>query len=76
MIAKKYKMDCVSIYYPFASKLYKKMAEKDGVKFVVWTVNKPKTIERFEKMGVDGIMTDDPNLFKSAPAKNCSACQK
>lgn len=77
MIAKKYKMDCISIYYPFASHLYRKMAEKQGIKFVVWTVNKPKTIDRFEnKLKVDGIMTDDPNLFKAAPEKKCSACQK
>jgi glycerophosphoryl diester phosphodiesterase len=65
--AKKYKMDCVSIYYPFATPLYRKLAEKNGFKFVVWTVDKEKQIKYFEnKLHVDGIMTDDPNLFKSA----------
>ena len=76
MTAKKYKMDCVSIYYPFASKLYLKMAQKHGIKFVVWTVDKAKTIERFEKMGVDGIMTDDPNLFKQVSGTKCKSCGK
>jgi glycerophosphoryl diester phosphodiesterase len=76
MTAKKYKMDCISIYYPFASSLYNKMAQKHGIKFVVWTVDDAKKIEKFEKMGVDGVMTDDPNLFKQVSAPKCKACGK
>jgi len=63
--AKKYKMDCVSLYYPFANRLEIKRAERAGFKVVVWTVNKSNKIKYFQdKLKVDGIMTDDPNLFK------------
>ena len=72
MIAKKYKMDCISIYYPFASKLYLKMAQKNGFKFVVWTVDDEQHIIKFrDKLKVDGIMTDDPNLLKKTAQTDC-----
>jgi len=65
--AKKYKMDCVSLYYPFANPLEVRRARKAGFKVVVWTVDKANQIKYFEnKLKVDGIMTDDPNLFKAA----------
>ena len=51
-------------------------ARKDGFKFVVWTVDDEKHIEKFQnQFKVDGIMTDDPALFKSVPEKSCG-CQK
>ena len=34
-----------------------------GMQIIPWTVNDKKEIERFKKMGVDGIITDYPNLF-------------
>ena len=34
-----------------------------NMKIIPWTVNDKKEIERFKKMGVDGIITDYPNLF-------------
>ena len=30
----------------------------------VWTVNSPKQFHRFQALGVDGVFTDYPNLFK------------
>jgi len=63
--AKKYNLDCVSLFYPFANSWEVERAKKAGFKVVVWTVNKPKLIKRFEeKRKVDGIMTDDPRLFE------------
>ena len=35
-----------------------------NMKIIPWTVNDKKEIERFKKMGVDGIITDYPNLFE------------
>lgn len=34
-----------------------------GVKLIPWTVNRKEDIERLKAMGVDGIITDYPNLF-------------
>lgn len=34
-----------------------------GVKVLPWTVNDVAEIERLKKMGVDGVITDYPNLF-------------
>ncbi len=34
-----------------------------NMKIIPWTVNDKKEIEKFKKMGVDGIITDYPNLF-------------
>ena len=34
------------------------------MKFVPWTVNTLEDMKAFKQMGVDGIITDYPNLFK------------
>jgi glycerophosphoryl diester phosphodiesterase len=34
-----------------------------NMKIIPWTVNEKNKIEEFKKMGVDGIITDYPNLF-------------
>lgn len=34
-----------------------------GMKIIPWTVNDKQKIDEFKKMGVDGIITDYPNLF-------------
>ena len=43
-------------------KLVKQVHDK-GMKIIPWTVNDKKTINKLRKMGVDGIITDYPNLF-------------
>lgn len=40
-----------------------KQCRAKGMKIIPWTVNDKKKIKKFEKMGVDGIITDYPNLF-------------
>ena len=44
-------------------KLVKQCHDK-GMKIVPWTVNDTKQIKKLKKMGVDGIITDYPDLFK------------
>ncbi len=44
-------------------KLVKQCHDK-GMKIVPWTVNDKKQISKLKKMGVDGIITDYPDLFK------------
>lgn len=40
-----------------------KECKSKNVKLIPWTVNDPLTIQKFIKMGVDGIISDYPNLF-------------
>jgi len=70
--ARKYKLDSIALYHPFARPRYVKKAKKDGFKVMVWTVNNAKSIERFEdKVKVDGILTDDPRLFQQQSGCGC-----
>jgi glycerophosphoryl diester phosphodiesterase len=45
-------------------KLVKECHDK-GMKIIPWTVNDSKQIKKLRKMGVDGIITDYPDLFKN-----------
>lgn len=38
-------------------------AHEKGMKIIPWTVNDKKRIKKLKKMGVDGIITDYPDLF-------------
>jgi len=35
------------------------------MKIIPWTVNDEKQIKKLKKIGVDGIITDYPDLFKN-----------
>ena len=55
-----------SIYSPESSLVIANLVKEChdlNMKIIPWTVNDKKEIERFKKMGVDGIITDYPNLF-------------
>jgi glycerophosphoryl diester phosphodiesterase len=40
-----------------------KKCHDQNIKVIPWTVNDKAKIEELKKMGVDGIITDYPNLF-------------
>ena len=40
-----------------------KKCKEQNIKVIPWTVNDKPTIEKLKKMGVDGIISDFPNLF-------------
>lgn len=40
-----------------------KQAHEKGMKIIPWTVNDKKQINKLKKMGVDGMITDYPDLF-------------
>jgi len=40
-----------------------KQCHKAGIKVIPWTVNTKEDIERLQKLKVDGIISDYPNLF-------------
>lgn len=41
-----------------------RMARRMGLRVMVWPVNDRESIERFAGLEVDGVMTDDPSLFR------------
>jgi glycerophosphoryl diester phosphodiesterase len=44
-------------------------AHRLGLKVVTWTVNKPEDMDRLIEMGVDGIISDRPDLLRQEAAK-------
>ncbi len=42
---------------------YLKKCKDQGMKVIVWTVNTKAEIKKFKSMGVDGIISDYPNLL-------------
>jgi glycerophosphoryl diester phosphodiesterase len=52
-----------SPYYMLVNKKLVKKAHKAGMKLVPWTVNKKDDMVRMVSFGVDGLITDFPNLM-------------
>jgi glycerophosphoryl diester phosphodiesterase len=55
-----------TIYSPAYQLINKELLKKchdQGIRVIPWTVNDKVTIENLKQMGVDGIITDYPNLF-------------
>ncbi len=61
---KKYDVDIASYQYLFANPLEIELAKNKGKRVMVWTVNSAFMVRWFERLEVDGIMTDDPAYFK------------
>lgn len=54
--------------FPWDEAMVKQIRDA-GFGLYVWTVNKPADVQRFAKLGVDGITTDDPVMAREALAK-------
>ena len=54
--------------FPWDETMVKQIRDA-GFGLYVWTVNKPEDVQRFAKLGVDGITTDDPVMVREALAK-------
>lgn len=55
-----------SVYSPAQELVNEKLVKKchkQKMKVIPWTVNEKEKIEELKKMGVDGVITDYPNLF-------------
>ena len=57
-------MDIFSIYWKILDKSMVEEAHKMGKQVHVWTVNERKDMKRFQKMGADCIITNEPRLAK------------
>ncbi len=60
-----FKPNIFSPAYSFANKKLIEMCHRQGMKVIVWTVNTREDIKRMLGLGVDGIISDYPNLFNS-----------
>ncbi|HPV70829.1 MAG TPA: glycerophosphodiester phosphodiesterase family protein [Candidatus Magasanikbacteria bacterium] len=47
----------------FMKKKFIEVLRENDIKFFVWTVNKPEEITLAKELGVDGVVTDYPDLF-------------
>jgi glycerophosphoryl diester phosphodiesterase len=48
----------------FVDRAYVASFRKRGLKYYVWTINQPDRMKHYAGLGVDGIITDDPALFR------------
>jgi len=64
LLADRYHIDQVSYNWHFATPGQVWLAHQRGHQVLVWTVDSRGLIRCFTRLKVDGIMTDDPNLFQ------------
>ncbi|TZF80719.1 glycerophosphodiester phosphodiesterase [Pedobacter sp. BS3] len=55
--------DIYSPYYPLVTSELVQQCHQKGMKVIPWTVNTKEEIETLKAMGVDGIISDYPDLF-------------
>ena len=55
--------------YPLVTKQLLSLCKESNLKVTPWTVNDAETMYRLKKLGVDGIITDYPNLIGQVEAK-------
>jgi glycerophosphoryl diester phosphodiesterase len=56
-------VEAFSVHHSFITKAIVKDAHAMGKKVHVWTVNEPKEMKKMLKLGVDGIITDRPDVL-------------
>ena len=61
-------LDLAVADFPWDETMVKQIRDA-GFGLYVWTVNKPADVQRFAKLGVDGITTDDPVMVRETLAK-------
>lgn len=49
--------------YRFTHTANVQKAHENGLKVIVWTINKPEEVEEYKKKGVDGIASDKPDIL-------------
>lgn len=58
----------LTLHHRLVSAAVVEVAQKRGVRVVAWTVNDPAQVARLGRLGVAGIVTDDPEMALSALA--------
>jgi glycerophosphoryl diester phosphodiesterase len=62
LFAEFFKMDAIHPWYQNVTKDVKKIAVKDNLKINTYTVDEPKEIKKLADLGVDGIITNVPDI--------------
>jgi glycerophosphoryl diester phosphodiesterase len=60
-------IDAVMSHFSLVTPHFVRAVRRAGGELYVWTVDDAKRIRRFERMGVTGIITNDPRLFDPLP---------
>jgi glycerophosphoryl diester phosphodiesterase len=60
--------DAFMVYWRLVTRRLVDAVQGAGGELYVWTVDDARHIRRFEAMGVDGVITNDPRLFDGRPA--------
>lgn len=68
--AQKIGADYLHPHYSMVTKHYVKKLHKNGIGVNVWTVNSPETAIKLISYGVDGLITDVPDMINALIAKN------
>ena len=55
--------DALHPFYMCVTRLYVERAHRAGIQVNPWTVNRESTAKKLIKLGVDGIITDNPGLM-------------
>ncbi|MEZ4956277.1 MAG: glycerophosphodiester phosphodiesterase family protein [Saprospiraceae bacterium] len=58
-----FKPNIYSCYFKLLKKKHIKELHEQGIRVIPWTVNKKKDMKKLRRKGVDGIITDYPNLI-------------
>lgn len=61
--AKEIGADALHPLYLYVTRLYVERAHRAGIQVNPWTVNKENTAKHLIKLGVDGLITDEPGLM-------------
>ncbi len=54
--------DALHPFHMYVTRLYVERAHRAGIMVNPWTINKELTIKHLLKLGVDGLITDDPDI--------------
>ncbi|HEY6762428.1 MAG TPA: glycerophosphodiester phosphodiesterase [Baekduia sp.] len=61
-------VDAVMSHFSLVTPHFVRAVRRAGGELYVWTVDDAERIRRFERMGVTGVITNDPRLFDALPA--------
>jgi glycerophosphoryl diester phosphodiesterase len=61
-------IDAVMSHFSLVTPHFVHAVHRAGGELYVWTVDDAQRIRRFERMGVTGVITNDPRLFDPLPA--------
>ena len=67
--AKEIKADYLHPHYYTVTKKYVEKLHENGIGINVWTVDKPETVKKLLKLGVDGIITNAPGMVNDLIAR-------